>query len=176
MILVTRQARAGRFALARRVARRAVLDVGHQYVRSPRALPRAGVARLAGAVRLAVREAGVLDPARAQHGARGHEPSLDRRQLVAGRALRLDDVLRADDGALPRRARHRPRREDAPHFLGVLPRQAAVARVNPAEEAVDDPRIAAVRHLGVRKTRIEREAVAAPAVARERDRLRVELP
>src|ERR1051326_6640875 len=175
MILVTAEARAGRFARARRMTRGAILRRRQQNIRRLRALARRRMTRLARAVRLAVREARVLDPARAQHRRRRGEASVHSLQLVAERALRLDHVLGADDGVLARGARRRPCRQDAPHFLGILAREGAVAGVDAADEAVHDPRIAAVRHLGVRIARVEGEPVAALAVGGEGEWLRIEL-
>src|SRR5204862_3164867 len=87
---------------------------------------------------------------------------------VALAALRLDDLLDVEHGALVR-SDGRPRRQNAPNLVRALAGNVAIAGVGCQHESVDDPGIAAVRDLDVGESRIEGQLVASLAVVPERD-------
>ena len=85
---------------------------------------------------------------------------------VAFAALRLDDLLGVEHGSLVG-SHGRTRRQDAADLLRTLADDVAVAGIRRQDESVDQPGIAAVRHLDVGKARIEGQLVAALAVVPE---------
>src|SRR5712671_3929351 len=117
---------------------------------------------------LRVRVPGGEEPTRRNLGRFCGDPAAGTREDVALAALRLDDLLDVEHGALVR-SDGRPRRQNAPDLVRTLAGNVAIAGVGCQHESVDDPGIAAVRDFDVGESRIEGQLVASLAVVPERD-------
>src|SRR5438552_40937 len=119
MVPVTAHARAGRRAS---VTGHAMLPYRHHDVLRPATAADAFVAALAlhRSVLAAVREWHAAQPAGEEHRRGDGEPAADWMDVVAERALGLDDVLRVDDAALVRSRLGASGRQNPPDLLGRL--------------------------------------------------------